>query len=587
MKRRIAAVLACAALLSGCSAPVPELPEETTVPVVTIQGTGDADSVTCLGSYTGTGSETAVVARMADAELTNEQLRHWYRAEIAQYRQSGREDGPDFALPLDVQTCEIDGDAISWQQYFLKQALNRWHTAQALIRHSWEVPLPLEDAYKGNPEMLENYMGQMPVKKLLYGYDPFYRPNTLHQQFLDGLEGEMAYDLNYGYMYFTTLAYALEEAEVTGGGEPLVTFRQILLLPEDGDNPVIRGAQLLSEWAKGRNAGESTFAQLASTYSRDDASAKSGGVYRNVGRDQLPQEIAQWCFEENRKPGDAALIPTEEGVRILYFSGTTNTGTRQAARKAKEEARLDLLESIRQMYPIQVDYRQVVLTEYEEGLSVSDLLYPDIAHERFPEVPLYLQQNYLGTMYGDHKLTTNGCGITSMAMLASYMSDQELTPPQLSARYGRYSRPTGTSGSLFEEVPPQLGFYLIKKTYDWKEAKAYMEQGYSAVVCQHKGYWTRGGHYLVLEKMTEEGLVQVRDSNMANYSRLPLHKEDAFPWDTLRFHSSGYWIYEKKVTAHPACTRCGDPETVEYQTVTDYLCEKCEEAMLRREVYLQ
>lgn len=235
MKRRIAAVLACAALLSGCSAPVSELPEETTLPVVTIQGTGDADSVTCLGSYTGTGSEAAVVARMADAKLTNEQLRHWYRAEIAQYRQSGREDGPDFALPLDVQTCEIDGDAISWQQYFLKQALNRWHTAQALIRHSWEVPLPLEDAYKGNPEMLENYMGQMPVKKLLYGYDPFYRPNTLHQQFLDGLEGEMAYDLNYGYMYFTTLAYALEEAEVTGEGEPLVTFRQILLLPEGGD----------------------------------------------------------------------------------------------------------------------------------------------------------------------------------------------------------------------------------------------------------------------------------------------------------------------------------------------------------------
>jgi hypothetical protein len=187
-------------------------------------------------------------------------------------------------------------------------------------------------------------------------------------------------------------------------------------------------------------------------------------------------------------------------------------------------------------------------------------------------------------MYGEHKITTNGCGITSLAMLATYMTDDELTPPELCARYGWYSRPTGTAGSLFEDAPPQLGFYLIKKTYDWREARDYMQEGHPVIVCQYRGYWTSGGHYLVLEKLTEDGLVQVRDSNLYNYRKLIRHRDDKFPWDTISTAGQGYWIYEKKAVSCSACTRCGDPES---HFVTDYLCQTCRTALTRRNTYLQ
>lgn len=599
MNRFLGTLVLCSALLlTGCAHQVPAEEPEDTLPAVTVSADGDPHTVTCLGSYTGTGSMDTIVARMEGAALTNEELQIWYRAEIAQYRQEGISPGPDFSLPLDVQPCPVDGSVNNWQQYFLKAALNRWHTAQALIRHSQETPLPLEDAYRGNPELLDKYMAEMPVTKLLYGYHPYYSPNSLHQQYLDALPERMdgqlaqaAYTLNYGYMYFTSLSYELEaeDAAVAEEGQSLVSFRHILLLPQEGESLsdcVGRANALLETWLQDRNAGEASFAQLANRNSQDPGSVQNGGLYRNLGREQLPEELGQWCFAEARQEGDTFLLPTDYGVHILYFLSREDSAPVHARQASRTQAQHKLLKDIRELYPARIDYRHIVLSEGVSDVSLSDLLYPDVAHQRFPEVPLYLQQNYIGTMYGDYKLTTNGCGITCLAMLASYMTDQELTPPEMAARYGRYSRPTGTAGSLFSEVPQQLGFYLIKKSYDWREAREYMQEGHPVIVCQYRGYWTSGGHYLVLEKLTEDGMVQVRDSNMANYRRLPRHKEDKFPWDTLSSAGHGYWIYEKKATVSPACTRCGDPDSLEIRIVTDYLCENCQNALTRRSNYL-
>ena len=212
------------------------------------------------------------------------------------------------------------------------------------------------------------------------------------------------------------------------------------------------------------------------------------------------------------------------------------------------------------------------------------MLYPDIAHERFPEVPLYLQQDYPGTMYGGFELRTNGCGITSLAMLASYMADDELTPPEMCARYGRYSHANGTDGMIFIYEPSALGFYLREKTYEPAKAKAALEEGQIVISLQHKGYWTRGGHYIVLEKITEDGLIQVRDSNLYNYGKIHAHKEDLHTWGSITGAGSAFWIFEDKVTRIPMCSRCGNGES--HFLTEDYLCEKCTPALLRRNTWL-
>ena len=628
MKRILTFFLALL-LLCGCARTAPEgqtLAGETASPETSIPD-GNPDDATCKGSYTRDGDSAAVIARLGDAELTNGELAVWYWAQAAQYRQSGGEEAPDFDAPLDRQLCELDEDVTTWQQYFLKQALNAWHTAAALNQQSVDVPLELEPDYQPNLENHEKYMTGMPATKFLYGYNRYYTPNTMHQAYLDslpetlsalagekgcadtddlaksafGVDGEtlaqMAEDLNRSYMYFTELTYSAEQftAEDTEdtGSEYFVNFRHILLLPgdetaEDAISAFKKEAKTrLNPLTKTEKYSESSFADLAHNYSQDTASALDGGAYRRVSRGELPAELDAWCFDPARQAGDTTIITNDTGIHILYFSGRQSVAAVEEADAATAQAQSDLITQAREAYPMEVTYEDIALPEGNASVSISDLLYPDVAHERFPEIPLYLQQDYPGTMYGGYPIRTNGCGITTMAMLATYMTDELLTPPEMCRRYGRYSHRNGTDGMIFVKEPPVMGFYLVKQTYEPNAAKQGLEDGYVVISSQQKGYWTRGGHYIALEKLTADGNVQVRDSNIYNYNRVPAHVNDEHTWASITGASNGFWVFDYKITRIPGCPRCGDPTQTEGGlTGESFYCRKCAAAEMRRNTYL-
>lgn len=647
MKKKITWLLALSlllGLLAGCGDSLDEGPgagPAQTVPATTGETAppdGNPKDVTCKGSYTGQAG-TGVVARAGGQTLTGGVLQAYYWAEVEQFRREEHQQAPDFERPLDVQLCPLDDAVVTWQQYFLKRALNTWHTAQALVLQGETAPVPTEEDFKPSAEKHEEYMTDMPANQVLYGYYDHYVPNSMHQAYLDNLPAtleELAGNRGYGnaaamadsafgatqedleafaqlynraYMYFTELTYRLtsEEASETG---PNVNIRQILLHPKQSHNPwrpaeeveepeiapdgtvtcsqalwesgMEEAEKLLNEWKSDRRMGEATFAELANQYSVDAGSAVNGGSYRNLQPGQLLPELEAWCFDPARVSGDTTIIKSSYGIHILYFSGSTDT------QQAEEEAALaqqSLLEDARAAYPMEVDYSAISLKEAQSRVAYEDVLYPDVAHERYPEVPLYVQQDYPDTKYGAYPLRTHGCGITTMAMLASYMTDQQLTPPMLAKRYGSYCTERGTDGLLFNRVPAELGFYLKEKTHQPNEAKQALEEGYMVVVVQTKGFWTRGGHYLLIEKMLDDGRIQVRDSNLINYGRLEDHKNDSFDWSTIPPKCGGYWIFQNKIKTIPACTRCGEGQSTAVSPA-DYICEKCRPAMVRRDTYL-
>ena len=665
MKRLAVFLLLAALLLSGCEGKqedkvVPETAAtEETVPA-TIPADGDPNDVTCKGSYTGSGKPDAVVAASDAWTLTNEQLSVWYWAEVAQYRQENHDIAPDFDLPLDTQACEIDSSVNSWQQYFLKQALSAWHSAQALVRHSEEVPLTFEEAYQPNPDNTEKYMTGMPAAEVLYGYDSHYRPNSMHQAYLDGIPQmleELAQEKGYGdvdemarkafgasgealeayaassnrsYMYFTHLSHYIEPTAeeldafcaaqgVSGSaGDISVDFRQVLLIPGDvvfeqkknqeetepaavtvaADGTVTCAEELweaceadaqklLDNWAKNNKGTEHTFGEIARKYTKDSGTEVNGGRYQGIRKGQMTKVIDDWCFDSARQTGDTVILRSDYGVHILYFSGSRSLARETAEQEYYRQQQNELIRMAKEAYPVQVTYSAISLEEAEGLVSAGEILYPDIAHERFPEVPLYLQQDYPKTMYGGFPIRTNGCGITSFAMVASYLADDELTPPEMCAIYGRYSHKNGTDGMIFNNESSVQGFYLREKTYDTRVAKEALEDGHLVVSIQHPGYWTRGGHYIVCEKINEEGMVQVRDSNIYNYSRVRAHVDDLHKWGNITAAGSGYWIFEYKITRIPACSRCGTPEGITESLLNEnYICEKCRPALLRRAAYL-
>lgn len=620
---------------------------EATVPA-TIPPDGNPHDVTCKGSYTGQPNNSAEAARIGDTVLTNEALSAYYWAEVALYCQSGETPAPDLNRPLDTQPCELDSSLATWQQFFLRRALNTWHSAQALVLQGAEEGLPVEEAYQPNLENYEKYMTGMPATKYLYRYQKAFQPNSMHQAYLDAIPEALetlasgkgysgAQDMaqrafgvpletltammevyNRGYMYFTNLSYYVEiteadieyaMAELAGENQAedgeCVDLRHILLIPEGDDVTVAadgkvtcsedqwtaceeKAQALLDDWAKPKNQPtEATFATMAFQNSQDAGTALDGGAYHRIRKGQLMKEMDAWCFEEGRAEGDTVVLRSPYGVHILYFSGSKSITQAKAEDRATEGKQTDIVTLARSAYPMEVNYSAIALSEGEGTVSLSDLLYPDIAHERFPEIPLYLQQDYPQTNWGAFPIRTHGCGITTMSMISSYFADDELTPPEMCARFGKYSYAHGTDGTMFNKEPPALGYYVREKTYEPTIAKAALEEGQIVVCLQQKGYWTRGGHYIAIEKMFEDGSVQVRDSNIYNYGRIPAHKEDRHSWASITGAVSGFWIFEDKVTQIPACSRCGSDEGHTRDFLEeDYICHKCAPALMRRNTYL-
>ncbi len=670
MKKPILCLLAAAMLITlfGCgvelppetSAPtVPTGPVETTQSAPTAPPDGNPDDVTCKGSYTGQVQADVVVARASQAELTAGELQAWYWAEVADYCQSGNAPAPDLSLDLSVQECPLEGEALTWQQYFLKRALNSWHTAQALICQGLEEGLPVEEAFQPNRELYEEYnVTKVPANQYLYRYTQSYSPNTMHQAYLDGMDdllaelaGEQGYSgmeelasrafgcsvdalksftlsYNWAYMYFTNLSYyiqpeqeaveayfAEQEAEfaargVTRDGSRYVSIRQILLVPQDDpegagsvsvaeDGTVTcseeswaacedRAEKLLQKWKSNHyGVNEGFFGDFAYHNSADPGTASDGGAYTRIRQGQLIQELDSWSFDQSREEGDTAVVRSPYGYHVVYFSGSQEIWYAEAEDALTAREQTGLITAAREAYPMEVDYSAITLGAGEPTVSAGDLLYPDVAHERFPEIPLYLQQDYPDTMYGSYRIRTHGCGITTLAMVASYMVDDELTPPEMCALYGRYSTEHGSDNVMFIREPPVLGFYLKEYTYKADRALEALKEGHVVISLQSAGYWTQGGHFLALEKYNEDGTIQVRDSNLYNYGRLERHMQDSHEWSSITADDKGYWIFEYKVTAVPACSRCGQPEGVTTSLLQeDYLCEKCRSAVLRRDTFL-
>ncbi len=436
---------------------------------------------------------------------------------------------------------------------------------------------------------------------------------------------------NRAYMYFTEMGYHFEptredveayynahQAEIPSAGEKTVDIRHILVIPEnaeispdgtvtasedDWNRCLTRAKGLVDQWKKAVSktrysqfavvdVAESRFSEAAKNNSADAGSSTNGGLYVNLSQGQLAPELDAWCFDPARVHGDYEIIRSACGYHIVFFSAATEDWYAEAEAAMTRQYGRDLVADALKSHPATIDYAAIRLSQVPGNgsfITASDLLYPDVAHERFPDMPLYLQQDYPKAPYGDYLLRTHGCGITTLAMVASYLADDELTPVELAARYGYYCGPRGTEQVLFDDTPAEMGFHLKKRGWSWAEVENYIREGNVVVSLQWVGYWTSGGHYLAIIDETEDERYVVRDSNLINYRRIPAHVQDSHSRGSITQACHGYWIYEKKVITIPTCVRCGEDGAAaapEIMFRSDYLCRKCLTAMERRDNFL-
>lgn len=205
------------------------------------------------------------------------------------------------------------------------------------------------------------------------------------------------------------------------------------------------------------------------------------------------------------------------------------------------------------------DYPQFVVDAYKtnayfygEDFEAEDfyLNYPflhDITHEidisdvdRSNGVPLFLQwdERWGYTEYGVSMCGVGGCGPTSLAMVAYYLTgDTKYTPAYMLqfAKDNKHVIPTGgTDWSLFGTGAVELGFKVEQLPNVEKTVAKRLQAGIPVVVNVKEGTFTTGGHYMVLVGY-EDGKFRINDPNS------PIFSSRLWDWSVIEADAKNFW----------------------------------------------
>ena len=162
------------------------------------------------------------------------------------------------------------------------------------------------------------------------------------------------------------------------------------------------------------------------------------------------------------------------------------------------------------------------------------------------QIPLYIQTDYPNIPYGSSNLAKCGCGPTSFAMVASYLTNSTITPVDAVAWCGNayYASGHGTKWSYFQAAANHFGCGSVTQTTDPNAVLQALSQGCPVISSQTPGLFTKGGHFIVLRGVTAGGKVLVNDPN-DNEQKNYVNRE--FDMQTeIHATSAQYWIFQRK-----------------------------------------
>ena len=162
------------------------------------------------------------------------------------------------------------------------------------------------------------------------------------------------------------------------------------------------------------------------------------------------------------------------------------------------------------------------------------------------QIPHYLQTDYGNIPYGGGSIATSGCGPTSFAMVASYLTGKTITPVDAVSWCGNsYYKPgVGTYWSYFAAAASHFGCGSVTHTNDPNKVLKALSEGHPVISSQSAGLFTRGGHFIVLRGVTASGKVLVNDPNDSASKNYINREFDMM--SEIHATASAYWIFDKK-----------------------------------------
>ena len=186
--------------------------------------------------------------------------------------------------------------------------------------------------------------------------------------------------------------------------------------------------------------------------------------------------------------------------------------------------------------PEQTEEREVtIIPSLEELPEVSD---------GYDRVPLYFQTDYPNNMYGRGTIANNGCGVTCLAMVATYLTGHEYLPDELARYFG------GVAESNMDRLEKGAEAMQLpwEKMENFDETMEALREGKVVIALMDSlSLFTDAQHFIVLTGFNEDGLIMVNDPYEPNYDKWDVKRafREGFKPGDICYGFSGAWAFDK------------------------------------------
>lgn len=185
-----------------------------------------------------------------------------------------------------------------------------------------------------------------------------------------------------------------------------------------------------------------------------------------------------------------------------------------------------------------------IATIQKELISMEINKVEAMERETVDELPLYFQTDYPNDKYGDGTIADNGCSITALAMIASYLTGHRYLPDELAYYFGGRAENNIArleTGSEKMQLPFESGLNFHQTIQGLKEGKI------AVALMSADSLFTDNQHFIVLAGYNEAGKIIVYDPYEPNYSQQVLKNAFAngFKEGDIQLGFSGGWLYDK------------------------------------------
>lgn len=162
----------------------------------------------------------------------------------------------------------------------------------------------------------------------------------------------------------------------------------------------------------------------------------------------------------------------------------------------------------------------------------------------YQDMPLYLQYSgpWSSVAYGNGSIRNKGCAPTCLAMVLSYMKGQQILPSDVVAWTGNryYVNGAGSSWDIFGAVASNWGVSCRGLGHSQSNMLAALSAGKPVIASMGPGTFTKGGHFIVLTGLTDDGKITVNDPNDSAKKN---HKGTAFDVSLIMRESKNFWSF--------------------------------------------